>query len=260
MNRVRKSSAGKVALVSGAALLAVALPSAVFALGGTADGITLSSENRIAFTPASADPGIAAMIAAKSGVDTQMVRFTPASATESTGERSVTVAVRVDRQTARALSTNAAAGTSAAVAAESPVPGLRIAPTRYNLGIARGLGSFASAPAAVSAPATSLSRSLSDANIPDLAEFRPRAGVREEESRFGARIALDQQRRTSERASPQRESVGDQLLDVGGSYRLTNNLDITAGVRYEQDRDLTPLPDVEQQDSQAVYVGTQFRF
>jgi hypothetical protein len=32
-------------------------------------------------------------------------------------------------------------------------------------------------------------------------------------------------------------------------------------VRYEQDRNrLNRVPNVEQQDSQAVYVGTQFRF
>jgi hypothetical protein len=47
---------------------------------------------------------------------------------------------------------------------------------------------------------------------------------------------------------------------VAGSYSLTRNLDITAGVRIEQDRDLIPVPDLDQQDSQAVYIGTQFRF
>ena len=48
--------------------------------------------------------------------------------------------------------------------------------------------------------------------------------------------------------------------DVGGAYRVTRNLDVTAGVRYSQDRErLKPLTDGKQ-DSQAVYVGTQFRF
>ena len=41
---------------------------------------------------------------------------------------------------------------------------------------------------------------------------------------------------------------------------MTRNLDVTAGVRYSQDRDrIAPLTDAEQ-DGQAVYVGTQFRF
>ena len=49
--------------------------------------------------------------------------------------------------------------------------------------------------------------------------------------------------------------------DVGESYRLTRNLDVSAGVRYSQQHDrLTTINDRGQQDSQAVYVGTQFRF
>jgi len=49
--------------------------------------------------------------------------------------------------------------------------GVRIAPTRYNLGVARGYQSFARP----TAPA--LSPALSDASIPDLADFRPSPGV-----------------------------------------------------------------------------------
>ena len=51
------------------------------------------------------------------------------------------------------------------------------------------------------------------------------------------------------------------VIDVGGSYSLRRNFDVTAGIRYKsQDRDrLAPLPDA-QRDSQAVYVGTAFRF
>ncbi len=49
-------------------------------------------------------------------------------------------------------------------------------------------------------------------------------------------------------------------VDVTGSYRLSRNLDVTAGVRLQRENDrLAPLTD-ERQDSQAVYVGTQFRF
>ena len=266
MFRARRTSAGKAALGFGAAMLAVALPTGVLAFGSVDHGgPSLSMPDRIAFTPASADPGIAAMIARNSGSLARMMRFTPAGATAAPGERAVTVAVRIDRKTAKALTANAviAAPTQAA---ETATGALSVTPTRYNLGIARGYGGFAAASSAAATvaaaptrPATSLSRSLSEANIPDLSEFRPSAAARGEDSRFGARIALDEDRR-ADRASDSRDNIGDQLLDVGGSYRLTRNLDITAGVRYEQDRDLTPLPDVEQQDSQAVYVGTQFRF
>jgi len=47
---------------------------------------------------------------------------------------------------------------------------------------------------------------------------------------------------------------------LGGSYSVTRNLDVTAGVRLKNERDrMAPLTD-SRQDSQAVYVGTQFRF
>ena len=62
-------------------------------------------------------------------------------------------------------------------------------------------------------------------------------------------------------ASPQLNDTGYQVGgELDASYRLSRNLDVTAGVRYSQDRErLMPLTDGKQ-DSQAVYVGTQFRF
>ncbi|KLE34225.1 hypothetical protein [Aurantiacibacter luteus] len=263
MGNARHGLAGKAALAASALLVAVALPSSVFAVGMLAGDNPLAG--RIAFTPAAADPDLAELIAQRSGGQPQMMRFTPANATGARADRSLTVAVRVDRQTAMALAARSSA----------PLPegalgsgSLRVTPTRYNLGIARGYGSFAQTPVAApeqsrlaAAPIRSaaLSRSLSDANLPDIASFNPRSGTREEPSRFAARVQLDQERPAS-RQPEARESVADQMLDLGGSYRLTRNLDITAGVRYEQDRDIVPLPEVDQQDSQAVYIGTQFRF
>jgi hypothetical protein len=50
------------------------------------------------------------------------------------------------------------------------------------------------------------------------------------------------------------------VVDLGGSYRLTRNLNVPAGVRSTTDRDrLAPLSD-SRKDNQAVYVGTQFKF
>ncbi len=48
-------------------------------------------------------------------------------------------------------------------------------------------------------------------------------------------------------------------VDLGGSYSLTRNLDVTAGVRYRTDRERLARLD-ERRDSQGVYVGTAFRF
>ena len=57
--------------------------------------------------------------------------------------------------------------------------------------------------------------------------------------------------------------IGDKpsySIDVGGSYSLTRNLDVTAGVRYKSERDRLPQITDTRRDSQAVYVGTAFRF
>ncbi|WP_338241867.1 hypothetical protein [Aurantiacibacter hainanensis] len=257
---LRKRTAGKATLAASAALLAVALPSAGFAFGSlTEDSVEEGvPEAFVAFTPADADPRLAQFLASRSG-EARMMRFTPAGAAESPVSRSVTVAVRVDQQTADALANSSIASQRMADAGPA---GLRVTPTRYNLGLARGYSSFAQAqtqaPArTISAPA--LSDKLSQARIPDLAEFAPRRATREEPSRFAARIELDGDGESNE-VAVSGEKLADQMLDVAGSYRLTRNLDITAGVRYEQDRDLIPVPNLDQQDSQAVYVGTQFRF
>jgi hypothetical protein len=53
---------------------------------------------------------------------------------------------------------------------------------------------------------------------------------------------------------------GNDQVDLGGSYRVTRNLDVTAGVRYSQERERLIPPADGKQDNQAVYVGTQFRF
>jgi len=49
-------------------------------------------------------------------------------------------------------------------------------------------------------------------------------------------------------------------VDVGGSYSLSRHLDLTGGVRYQVDRQhLSPIQD-ERRDSQAIYIGTAFKF
>jgi len=236
------------------ALLLASMPTAGFALGALETGVSLPATGSFAaLTPASIDPRLAEFVAERSNGNARMMRFTPAGAAER-ASRSVTVAIRIDEESARAISVRSAiASAQEKVASEA---GLRIAPTRYNLGISRGYQSFAKP---TDREAT-LSRSLSDAAIPDLADFRPSAGARKDESRFAARIAVEEEAKAG--ASPRSiDSRSDQAVDVAGSYRLTRNLDVTAGVRYSQERDrLAPLADSTQQDSQAVYLGTQFRF
>jgi hypothetical protein len=96
--------------------------------------------------------------------------------------------------------------------------------------------------------------------MPDLADFKPSTGsAKDKPSRFKPRLALEQEKNIG-RSPRTIESLGDQSVDLGGAYRVTKNLDVTAGVRLSQERDrLDPLTD-NVQDSQAVYVGTQLRF
>jgi hypothetical protein len=235
------------AAVAAGAVVLVSLPTAGFALGGLTE-----SEVRgtfAALTPASVDPELAAFVARQGGNTARLMRFTPAGASER-ADRSVTVAVRVDENSAQAISVRSSIEAALdQVAGESRV---RIAPTRYNLGLSRGYQSFARP----TSPA--VSRALSDADVPDLAQIRSAPGAKDDKpSRFAARI--DSEVPGSGSAAPR--IVPDQTVDLEGSYRLTRNLDVTAGVRYSQDRDrLTPLVDSAKQDNQAVYIGTQFRF
>ena len=242
------------ATVAAGALVLGSMPTAGLALGALDDGVSLPATGSFAaLTPASVDARLARFVAERSNGNARMMRFTPAGAAERTS-RSVTVAIRIDEEAARAISVR-----SAIASAQEQVAGdaaVRIAPTRYNLGVARGYQRFAKAPE----PSGTLSRTLSEAAIPNLADFRPSPGARPDESRFGARLAVEEEAKTG--ASPRSiDSRSDQAVDVAGSYRLTRNLDVTAGVRYSQERDrLAPLAEPTQQDSQAVYVGTQFRF
>lgn len=95
--------------------------------------------------------------------------------------------------------------------------------------------------------------------MPDLASFRPSEGVKETPGRLQPRLALESESRAG-RSERTLEGAGGQAIDLGAGYRLSRNLNVTAGVRLSQERDrLAPLTDAVR-DDQAVYVGTQFRF
>jgi hypothetical protein len=227
------------------------VPTAGLALAGGNGGFASLADNGefSDITPASIDPRMAAFVAERSSANARLQRFTPAGVAERPN-RAVTVAVRVGDGEVRALSVRSAI--TAAKNRSGAANVLGISPTRYNLGLSVGYQSFANTPA--------LSRSLSDASIPDLADFRPSPGAKETPSRFAARIALQEE--TKAGVAPRSIGAeGDQSVDVAGSYRVTRNLDVTAGLRYSQERDrIAPLSEPTIQDSQAVYVGTQFRF
>ncbi len=205
------------------------------------------------FTPASVDPQLAAKVSVASLSHGQLFRFTPAAGRN--GQRAVTVAVRVDAESARAVSVRQ---TLAAATGQPGIATVRVAPTAFNLGVARGYESFAPR----LAPKLTIAPEIKRIDMPDLAAFKPGKGndrLAKDGGRFAPRIALDETAKPG-RAPRTLEGQGDYSVDVGGSYRGTRNVAVTAGVRYSPERDrVRPLTDTAQ-DNQAVYVGTQFRF
>jgi hypothetical protein len=233
----------------------IAVPSAGLALvGDGASARAAASIDRFGrdalgigmFTPASVDPALAARVADKARA--RGVHFTPASAQSMAGKRTVTVAVRVDDDTARAISVRKAIDAA-------PGRGLAMAgldASRFQLGSARGYASFART--------VDLSAKVRSLTLPDLAQFEPaRPKAEDKPSRLQPRIELED-REIAGRSPNTLDSIGAQTVGVGGSFRLSPNLNVTAGVRYSQERErIDPLTN-SVQDSQAVYVGTQIKF
>lgn len=188
----------------------------------------------LAFTPAAADPRLAAVFA-RGGLDTGGFRFTPTETRRD--NRAVTVVVRA--RTNRPDTSK--------VAAVSPMVGL--APIAYNLGAAVGwrrvgIAGDVSRVDMVGQPGGREAADLTVTYAGDRVTGRVKGVV----DRSFAGIA------------PQGTPDRSVALDVGGSYRLTRNLDVTAGVRYRSDRERLVRLNDDRRDSQAVYVGTAFRF
>ena len=237
-------------LLGMAGALALAIPSSGLAVVSLTGGIdTLESAAIDLFTPGSVDPELAAKVADIS--NKRGFRFTPAGARPVEESRTVTVAVRVDEETAKAISVRAAVDSVPGKNA-SGIAGLQA--SRYNLGIARGYESFARQVEVPSMPST-----VRDLKVPDLAEFAPsKPTAQNKPSRLQPRISLEDKAIAGR--SLNTLDASEASVDFGGSFRLSKNLDVTAGVRLSQERDrLGPIKG-PQQDDQAVYVGTQIKF
>ena len=238
----------------------LALPSAVLAFSSRLDVAPpgfAASHGLDSFAPGQVDPRLARALAARPQGKGPLFRFTPAGLA-TRPDRSVTVAVRVDSATAQSIIVR---GQSLDLAHSQPSSGvLRIAPTAYNLGVSRGYQGFVGSASTSIAPSYVLSKDNRKLEMPDLSAYAPAEEPRNQPaSRLAPRITLDERERAG-RAPRTLESMGEQSVDLGGSYRIGRNIDVTAGVRYSQDRDrLKPQSDGKS-DSQAVFVGTQFRF
>ena len=230
-----------------AAVAMLALPSAVLAFSSTfAPRVEREGDSeslQVARLSARLDPALSARSLGKG----QMFHFTPAGS-GNRPDRSVTVAVRVDPLVVQGVLARSAHPAIAAIA-PGAVP-LQIAPTAFNLGVARGYHGFAQG----IVPPTDLRKTENS----ELTPFKLVPAGNDDPARFNPRIVLDEKQAMGR--APRTFSGSADQVDLGGSYRLGRNLDVTAGVRYSQERErLRPLTDGKQ-DSQAVYVGTQFHF
>jgi hypothetical protein len=247
-DRMTKGHSLPLFVLSGA--LALAVPSAGLALAGqVAPARTAASLDALGlsmFTPASVDPELAARVAGKARE--RGLQFTPVGAPPITGKRTVTVAVRVDGSTARAISVRKAI--DAVPGRGAGLAGLDA--SKFQLGAARGYKSFTRT--------ADLSATIPNVALPDLAQFEPsRPKADSKPSRLQPRIEFVD-REIAGRSPNTLDSTAQQTVGVGGSFRLSPNLNVTAGVRYSQERErLDPLTN-SVQDSQAVYVGTQIKF
>ncbi|WP_310469244.1 porin [Sphingomonas sp.] len=226
-----------------AALAAAGLVlSPAFAAGETkrrAPAVSLSFDPIATFTPAAADPRLAAALAGKSGSLTDL-KFTPAPAKGRPSQ--VRVAIR-----ARAPS--AGSRDAVALAAASPVSALT--PASYNLGVAVGWRRFAVAgDVAKSKDANAALGGRESAVVGVSYSLNPR---------LSGRVAVGAERGDGKALAALRQS-DNYSVDVGGAFSLTKRIAVTGGVRYRVDKDrLSTLQD-QRRDSQAVYVGTAFKF
>lgn len=230
-------SAAKMALALGAAGLLLT-PAFAADSGKRPPAVSVSMAPDFSFTPASADPRLAASFSGRASPDLGDFKFTPAA---SKGRPSqVRVAIRARATDAQQqMASNSSA---------SPVSALT--PVSYNLGVSVGWRRFAvSGDVAKVAPTNSPVDGRESAVV----------GVSYSLPRFTGRVAVSADRSRGE-AVPALRDPDNYALDVGGSYALTRHLSVTGGVRYKIEHDrLTTLAD-DRVDSQAVYVGTAFKF
>jgi hypothetical protein len=167
-------------------------------------------------------------------------KFTPAAAKSRPSQVRVAIRARADSPSKALL----ASGSSA-----SPVSAIN--PTSYNLGVGIGWRRFAVS-----------------GDVAQLKSGTPGLGGRETalvgvsysvNNRLTGRVAAGVDRDDGRALTPLR-NPDNYSLDVGGAYAVTKRLAVTGGVRYRIDRDRVAAVGDDRRDSQAVYVGTAFKF
>lgn len=235
-------AAGGASLIAMALLLAPALASDTLARAKARPPVATQARPAGVFTPAVSDPRLAAVLARTGrSIDTDF-RFTPAAAA-SERNRAVRVAIR-------ARASTPAEAARGVLATSSASPTAAITPSSYNLGVSLGWRRFA----------ISGDIAHSDGGIAPGARDSAEVGMSYRANRrLTGRVSV-----AAERAEGAQRIIGEDeaySLDVGGAFSIARNVDVTAGARYRISRDnVDSIARDDRRDSQAVYIGTAFRF
>jgi hypothetical protein len=208
------------------------------------------------FTPAGVDSKLAARFKAKpqssnaiSVLDNRFA-FTPVGS-QSNIRQTLTIAARADSSlSSKAVSTRTVSAVSN-LGAENAVV---LVKSDFRLRAARGWQDFKIQKVqqdAVKAPMVNLSVAAGNFRLDDKQPAK--------KNRFDTSVKVKSEASTA--PSPRGNTgAGEYSVDVGGSYRLTRGVALTAGVRYKTSRDrIDPIND-DSKDSEAVYIGTKVRF
>ena len=239
MNSVSRSKSGKLVAAFAAAGMVLTPALATAQAKKRPAAVAVSFDPVSTFTPANADPRLAAAFAGKANSLSDF-KFTPAPAKGRPSQVRVAIRARAD---APGKVRVADAATLTSINA--------LTPASYNLGVAVGWRRFAVA-----------------GDVARTKEGNPALGGRESAAlgvsysvnkRLTGRVAVGADRGDGRALTPLRKA-DNYSLDVGGAYSLTRNIAVTGGVRYRVDHErLSALKD-DRRDSQAVYVGTAFKF
>lgn len=200
--------------------------------------VQLSFDPISSFTPANGDPRLAKAFANRPLSLTDLT-FTPAATKGRPSQLRVAIRARAVGPT-----------TVGVTGASTPSALTSLTATSYNLGVALGWRRFG------------VSGDLAKTKAADQAlggRETAVVGVSYSVPRFTGRLAVGTDRADGRPLAALRQADA-YSLDVGGSYSLSRRIDLTGGVRYQVDSErLSALRD-ERRDSQAVYVGTAFKF
>jgi len=221
-----------------AAVSAVGLllsPAAAAPAKRKAPAVAVSFDPLSTFTPGGADPKLAASVASR-GLSLTDFKFTPAAAKSRPSQVRVAIRARPD----------AALRAKADAVSASPV--MALTPATYNLGAAVGWRRFA----------ISGDVAKTDSRNPVVGTKESAVvGVSYSLKRFTGRVAVGAERDDRLPALRDRENYS---VDLGGAYNITRQIAVTGGVRYNVERDRNAVVADNRRDSQAVYVGTAFKF